>query len=189
VAAKVHPKTLKKSLVQNQYAARRKVNSGGPDEAAGAGRNRCREKGWPLDRCLRFSEQRNDPRGFSDGIAQKQESKSLFRIAQPSKSICDSLPPANRQEAGNKAATHGNDSRNAKPRRGVSLGEELDQGATVMSGLDAGSTSPISTAGTPAALRALVKSVASSDATEISSPPAVCGSNIIVFTSSLIPSS
>ena len=59
----------------------------------------------------------------------------------------------------------------------------------MISGLPEGNTSPISTAGTPAATRAFASLVASSGATEISKPPAVCGSNRIVFTSSLIPSS
>jgi uncharacterized protein YdeI (YjbR/CyaY-like superfamily) len=56
-------------------------------------------------------------------------------------------------------------------------------------GLVLGNTSPTSAAGTSAALRARFNSAASSDTTEISNPPAVCGSNKIVFTSSPIPSS
>ena len=63
------------------------------------------------------------------------------------------------------------------------------QGVIAISGLVRSTTSPISTAGTPAALRSRSRSAESSAATAIKSPPAVCGSKRIVFNSSGIASS
>lgn len=62
----------------------------------------------------------------------------------------------------------------------------LRQAATLISGLVDGSTSPISTAGTPAAIRLRVSKGAASYDTEINNPPAVCGSKSSVLISSSI---
>jgi len=63
------------------------------------------------------------------------------------------------------------------------------QAATEISGFDAGTTSPTSSAETPPATSACCNASAPSAATAISNPPAVCGSNRSVLTSSLIPAS
>jgi hypothetical protein len=68
-------------------------------------------------------------------------------------------------------------------------GGQDDQFVTRIRGFVRGITSPISAAGTPAALRAWLSASADSDAIEISNPPAVCGSKRIVFASSDTPSS
>src|ERR1700683_259080 len=121
LAAEVLPETPEKWLVQDQHSARGKAYPCGTHEGGRPDRNRRREKGRPLDLGLRFPQQRYLPRGLSGRIAQKQESANVLRLPEQSEPLRDFLSSANRQEAGNQAKAHENDSGDAGKRRGVPL--------------------------------------------------------------------
>src|ERR1700680_3364722 len=108
-------------MVQDQHPTREKANKGRPDEAGRPHPDRRREKGWPLEGCLRLPQRLHNSRGFLGSPAQKQESENILRLAQQSESLRHFLPPANREEARNQAPPHEIDSRHARPRRSLSL--------------------------------------------------------------------
>jgi len=78
VAAKVHPKTAQKRLVQDRHPTRGKANPVAPDEGGRPGRSRCREEGWPLDSRLRLPKQRNVPEDFLAAVRRNKKANAFF---------------------------------------------------------------------------------------------------------------
>src|SRR5271156_2563350 len=108
-------------MVQNQHATRRKINANGPDEAPRPRRNRCRERGRPLDSRLRFPEQIYHSRRFSSRAAKKQKGRRLLRNAEQSQPLRNCVPTANREETRNEAKANGGDPGNARQKSAASL--------------------------------------------------------------------
>src|SRR5271163_2941539 len=121
VAAKIHAEASQERMVQSQHATRRKINASGPDEGPRARRNRCREKGRPLDKRLRFPEQVHHSQRFSSRTAKKQKGRRLLRNPEQGQPLRNCVPPANREKTGNEAKANGGDPGNARQKSAASL--------------------------------------------------------------------
>ena len=107
------------SKINTQHAER--LIKAGRMKAAGQAQIEAAKKDGRWTAAYDSSSQATFPEDFLAAFRRNTKGTKFLRIAQQGKPLCDCLPAANSKEAGNEAAPHGNDSRDAGQRRSVSL--------------------------------------------------------------------